>query len=194
MNEIGMNCRRMEETELQIRFKQGDEDAFRVLVERHHRAILNLCHRYVGNQEDAEEVAQDVFVRAYRARESYEPRAKFSTYLYRIAVNLSLNRIRDRKRRFGLLEDTLTEDRSLALAEGNPRPDELLERKEQQAAIRKALDSLPERQRTAVLLKRFQGLSYEEIADVMDCSLSAVEAILHRAKRNLQKRLKPLAS
>lgn len=184
----------MEEAELQKRFKEGDEEAFRELVERHHPSILNLCFRYVGNQEDAEEVAQDVFIRAYRAREDYEPRAKFSTYLYRIAVNLSLNRIRDRKRKFGLFESTVSEDRSLSMAQGNPRPDELLEQKEEQAAVRRAVDSLPPNQKTAVILKRFHGLSYEEIADVMNCSLSAVEARLHRAKLNLQKSLKSLAA
>lgn len=184
----------MDETELQQRFREGDEDAFRELVERHHPSILNLCFKYVGNREDAEEVAQDVFIRAYRARASYEPRAKFSTYLYRIAVNLSLNRIRDRKRRLGRLENSLSEDRSPAVAEGNPRPDEILERKEKEAAVREALDSLPEKQKTAVILKRFQGLSYDEIAGVMACSVSAVEARLHRAKLNLQKSLKGIAA
>ena len=184
----------MDEKELIRRFIEGDEDAFRRIVDTHHPMILNLCFQYVGNQEDAEEVAQDVFVRAYNARESYEPRAKFSTYLYRIAVNLSLNRIRNRKRRFGLFQSTVSEDRDLSVAEGNPRPDELLEQKEKQTAVRKALDALPSNQRTAVILKRFQGLSYEEIAGVMNCSVSAVEARLHRAKMNLQKKLRPLVA
>ena len=184
----------MDEFELQQQFRQCDEDAFRTLVERHYSSILSLCYQYVGNQEDAEEVAQDVFIRAYRARESYEPRAKFSTYLYRIAVNLSLNRIRDRKRQMGAITDSVSEDRSLSIAQGNPMPDEVLEQKEKQAAIRKAVDTLPPKQKTAVILKRFHGLSYEEIAQVMECSLSAVEARLHRAKLNLKKSLAALAT
>ena len=184
----------MDEFELQQQFRKGDEDAFRTLVERHYSSIFSLCYQYVGNQEDAEEVAQDVFIRAYRARESYEPRAKFSTYLYRIAVNLSLNRIRDRKRQMGAITDSVSEDRSLSIAQGNPMPDEVLEQKEKQAAIRKAVDTLPPKQKTAVILKRFHGLSYEEIAQVMECSLSAVEARLHRAKLNLKKSLAALAT
>jgi len=95
----------MDDHELMAMVKDGDEKAFRRIVERHNEPILNLCYRYLGNQEDAEEVAQDVFIRMYNAAGSYRPDAKLSTYLYRIAVNLSLNRIRDRKRkRFVSLE------------------------------------------------------------------------------------------
>lgn len=181
----------MNETDLIQRFKDGDEEAFRILVEKYHRQIFDLCFRYVGNQEDAEEVAQDVFIRVFNARASYEPKAKFSTYLYRVAVNLSLNRIRDRKRRRVVaLESIFHLDKAQTPGSSPFRPDQILEQNELQTLIGNAIESLPPNQRTAVLLKRFEGLSYEEIAEVMECSVSAVEARLHRAKLNLNKRLR----
>lgn len=186
----------MNDNELMLRVKQGDEEAFRRIVEIHHKPIQNLCFRYLKSREDAEEIAQDVFIRLYKSADKYEARAKLTTYLFRIAVNLSLNRIRDRKwKRFVSLDFF----RGVAL-ENNPisadthDPDSLLEQKEKQRTIRQAIDTLPTNQRTAVILKRFQELSYEEIAQVMGCSLSAVESLLHRAKQNLQKRLAHLIS
>jgi len=185
----------MNDTELMLRVKEGDEEAFRQIVKRYQKPILDLVFRYVGNQEDAEEVAQDVFIRLYRAAHTYEPKAKLSTYLYRIAVNLSLNRIRDRKwKRFVSLEFLRRGGEKDAMSSGIRAPDSLLEQKEKQQAVREAVDSLPPNQKTAVILKRFQELSYGEIAEVMDCSVSAVESRLHRAKQALQKKLRPLVS
>ena len=185
----------MNDAELMVRVKEGDGEAFQHIVNNYRDSILGLCLRYLGNQEDAEEVAQDVFIRLYKAAASYEPRAKLSTYLYRIAVNLSLNRIRDRKWKRLVPWDIHPKD-----DQRNPtdmdidQPDLLLEQKEKQEIVRRAVDSLPSNQRTAVILKRFQGLSYTEIAEVMNCSVSAVEARLHRAKQNLKKKLRPLIS
>jgi len=184
----------MDDNQLMLRVQQGDEDAFRRIVEAHQKPILNLCFRFVGNQQDAEEVAQDVFIHLYRSAATYRPTARLSTYLYRIAVNLSLNRIRDRKRKRLFSLDALKSDRRLEPTHPDGAPDLILERMELQAQIRKALDSLPESQRTAVVLKRFEGLSYEEIADVMRCSVSAVESLLHRAKVGLRTKLGPLKS
>lgn len=185
----------MDETELMILVKEGDEEAFKQIVEKYWKPILNLCFQYVGNQEDAEEVAQDVFIRLHRAAASYEPRAKLSTYLYRISVNLSLNRIRDRKwKRLVSWDFIMKGEQRNSVSTEIRGPDSLLERKEEQRIVRKAIDSLPANQRTAVILKRFHGLSYKEIAEVMDCSVSAVEARLHRAKQNLRERLKALIS
>jgi RNA polymerase sigma-70 factor (ECF subfamily) len=186
----------MNDTELMLRVKQGDEDAFRQIVELYHKPIHGLCFRYLKNQEDAEEIAQDVFIRLYERADKYEARAKLTTYLYRIAVNLSLNRIRDRKlKRFVSLDffRGITLDNNPVSADTSD-PDSLLEQKEKQRTIRQAIDTLPPNQRTAVILKRFQELSYEEIAQVMQCSLSAVESLLHRAKQNLQKKLAHLIS
>ncbi len=185
----------MDEIELMFRVKEGDEDAFREIVERYQRQIIGLCFRYVGNQQDAEEIAQDVFIHLYRAASTYQPRAKLSTYLYRIAVNLSLNRIRDDKwKRFISWEFTNQDKKKRVASPMIDGPDSLMEQKEQYKIIREAIDSLPVNQKTAVILKRFQGLSYEEIAEVMNCSVSAVESRLHRAKQNLKKKLKHLVT
>jgi len=185
----------MDDAKLMLRVKEGDEEAFRQIVKQYQKTILDLCFRYVGNPEDAEEVTQDVFINLHKAAGSYEPKAKLSTYLYRIAVNLSLNRIRDRKwKRFVPLEFLRRGEENRPVSSEIREPDSLLEQKEKQQAVRNAIDSLPTNQRTAVILKRFQGLSYEEIAEVMNCSVSAVEARLHRAKQALQKKLRPLVS
>ncbi len=180
----------MEDTELMMQFKAGDKAAFRKIVEMHYQNIYGLCYRYLNNREDAEEVAQDVFIKLYQSASSYKPSARLTTYLYKIAVTRSLNRIRDRKRRRSVsIENAGRYDESLLMAE-NFNPHEILEREEKHLAVRKAIDSLPEHQRTAVILKRYQELSYEEIAEVMKCSVSAVEARLHRARASLEKKLK----
>jgi RNA polymerase sigma-70 factor (ECF subfamily) len=185
----------MNDTDLMLRVRNGDEEAFRQIVERYHKSILNLCFRFTGIQEDAEEVAQDVFINIYRTAGSYEPRAKLSTYLYRIAVNLSLNKVRDRKRKRLISWEVLKTDRGKQpVASNKDAPDTILENKEKSQIVQKAIDSLPSNQKTAVILKRYQGLSYEEIAKVMNCSVSAVEARLHRAKNSLKKKLKPFVS
>jgi RNA polymerase sigma-70 factor, ECF subfamily len=182
----------MQDTDLMLRVREGDEDAFREIVESHQRRILDLCFRYIGNQADAEEVAMDVFIQLYKARHTYKPDAKLSTYLYRIAVNLSLNRIRDRKRRRLISFESLKSDRPFdPESPDTERPDSVLEAGEREALVRNALDSLPEKQRTALLLRRYEELSYEEIAAAMDTSVSAVEALLFRARETLRKTLKP---
>ncbi len=183
----------MNDTELMMRVKEGDEEAFQKIVEKYQRPITNLCFQYTGNQQDAEELAQDVFIRIYHAAASYEPRAQLSTYLYRIAVNLSLNRIRNRRNKRFVSFDFLhkgNEHSPISVERNNP--DALLEQKEKQKIIWDAIHTLPSSQQTAVILKQFQGLSYEEIANTMNCTVSSVESRLHRAKKNLQKKLSHL--
>ncbi len=175
----------MDDAELMERVKNGDEPAFREIVFKYQQTIYNLCLRYVGQKQDAEEVTQDVFINLYRSAENYQPRAKLSTFLYRIAVNLSLNRIRDLKRRNALSFDYLTGALGIDFQSSQFNPEELYEQKEQNAYLWKAIDSLPVKQKAAVLLKRFHDLSYDEIAEVMGCSVSSVESRLHRAKKAL---------
>ena len=176
-----------------LRVQKGDEGAFREIVERYQKQILDLCFRYVCNQADAEEVAMDVFVQLYKSRKTYRPEAKLSTYLYRIAVNLSLNRIRDRRRRRLVSFEALKKDRPFdPESPDSERPDAIYETGEREAAIRKALDALPDKQKTALLLRRYEELSYGEIAAAMGTSVSAVEALLFRARETLRKTLKPL--
>lgn len=173
---------------LMLRAKQGDESAFRELVERYQDDVIGLCYRYLGNQVDAEEAAQEVFIRLYRSRTSYAPNGKLSTYLYRITVNCCLNTIRNQKRRRWLSFDMLREVHSPSDLND---PESVFEQKERETLIRRMIDSLPKNQKTALLLKRYQELSYEEIADVMGCSVSSVESRLHRARQTLRKKLKP---
>jgi RNA polymerase sigma-70 factor (ECF subfamily) len=183
----------MQDTELMLRVRGGDEGAFREIVERYQKRILDLCYRYVGNQADAEEVGMDVFIQLYKSRNTYKPEAKLSTYLYRIAVNLSLNRIRDRKRRRLVSFDFLKQDRPFdPESPDSERPDALYEAGERESIVREALDSLPEKQKTALLMRRYEELSYDEIATAMGTSVSAVEALLFRARERLRKTLKPL--
>ena len=177
-----------EDWALMARVARGDEPAFRMLVARHQTAIYELCYRYLGHVQDAEEVAQDVFIRLFRSAATWEPRAKLSTYLYRIAVNLSLNRIRDRKRRRLFSLDQVHEDGSTTeyAAPDTVRPDVLLEDAERRRAVRAAVARLPEKQRTVVILRRYHELSYQEIAEVMGCSVQSVESRLFRARQRLK--------
>lgn len=170
---------------LMLRFQKGDEAAFEELVHKHTRALLNLVFRYLGDASRAEDVAQDIFVKVYRARMKYEPKAKFSTWLYRIAVNHCLNEIRAGKSRPSLgapvndlLEHPAAED-----------PDARLRQQELREAVKAAVDALPDNQRMAVLLSRYEDMSYDEIAETMGLSLEAVKSLLFRAKENLQKAL-----
>jgi RNA polymerase sigma-70 factor (ECF subfamily) len=175
--------------ELMLRFQKGDEPAFEELVKKHTRGVLNLVYRYLGDSSRAEDVSQDIFVKVYRARMKYEPKAKFSTWLYRIAVNHCLNEIRARKSQPAvaapvndLLEQPSGED-----------PDARISRSELQQAVKGAIDSLPENQRMAVILARYEDMSYDEIAETMGMSLEAVKSVLFRAKENLKQALSKYA-
>ena len=180
--------------DLMARIAKGDEDAFEILVNRHQTSVLNLIYRFIGDRTQAKDLAQEVFLRVWQAAKSYKPEAKFTTWIYRIATNLCLNELKSarRKRWFQFLrsdEDTekiLGGDllRSITVAGGSSS------RKERSRQISDALQSLPANQRMALVLKRYDDLSYEEIARIMGCSVSAVESLLVRAKRTLQEKLK----
>jgi RNA polymerase sigma-70 factor, ECF subfamily len=183
----------MQDTDLMLRVQKGDEAAFNAIVGKYQRPILDLCSRYVGNTADGEEVAMDVFYQLYRTRLDYRPEAKLSTYLYRIAVNRSLNRIRDRKRRRLVSFEWVRRDRPYEPgAPDGERPDAQLESRERETLVRRAVDELPAKQKTALLLRRYEELSYEEIASAMGTTVSAVESLLFRARETLKKKLKPV--
>ncbi len=176
--------------ELMLRFQKGDERCFEELVHKHTRGVLNLVFRYLGDAARAEDVSQDIFVKVYKARMKYEPKAKFSTWLYRIAVNHCLNEIRARKSQPSLaapISDIVEEP------EGE-NPDARLSRMELQRAVKAAIDALPENQRMAVILSRYEDMSYDEIAEAMGMSLEAVKSVLFRAKENLKLALAKYAS
>ncbi len=171
--------------EVMLRFQGGDEKAFEFLVTKHQRKVLNLIYRYLGNSAQADDAAQEVFMKLYRARHKYTPKAKFSTWLYRITVNHCLNEIRARKSQpasVAPIDDLTEEGETMA-------PDDRIRQGELRQAVKDAIDSLPENQRMAVILARYEEMSYEEIAETMKTSLEAVKSLLHRAKESLQEKL-----
>lgn len=180
---------------LMLRVKQGDATAFTTLVEKYKQPVLNLAWRTVGDPTEAEDLAQNVFVQAWKSADRYQPTAKFSTWLFTIARNLCLNEIRRRSRHPAESLDQTRENDDLASHQivdkrNSIAPDELL-RDELEHKVDAALAALPENQRTALLLCRQEELSYEEIAAVLGCSLSATKSLIHRARETLKARLKP---
>jgi RNA polymerase sigma-70 factor (ECF subfamily) len=173
---------------LMLAFQQGDEGAFRALFERHARAMFQFCHHFVRNAARAEELAQDVFLNVYRARDRYRPTARFKTFLYRVASNHCLNELR----RAGVEgaaaarapardgEDGPQNDLD-ALPSGAASPEDVARGKALEAAFQRVLARLPEKQRAALVLCRFEGLSYEEIAQVLETTVPAVKSLVHRA-------------
>lgn len=171
-----------------------DHSAFKLLVERYQKLVLNVCYHFIGNRQDAEDVSQDVFLQVYKTIGAFRGESKLSTWIYRIAVNRSLNFIRDHNRPkwlrgFSLLYDDSSEEPIDLPAPESDRPDITLEEKEKRAALRAAIDSLPSKQKTAFILHKLEGLSHEEISGIMRRSGSSVESLIHRAKLNLQKQL-----
>ena len=181
---------------LMLRVKQGDTAAFTSLVEKYKQPVMNLAWRTLRDETEAEDLAQNVFVQAWKSAERYQATAKFSTWLFTIARNLCLNEIRRRVRHPAESLDQTRDDsdeqplhqvvdKHIAAA-----PDELL-RGELERKVDEALTALPENQRTALVLCRQEELSYEEIAEVLGCSLSATKSLIHRARETLKARLKP---
>lgn len=167
------------DAQLMLAFQAGDEAAFEALYQRHHRSVFNLAYRLLGDSHTAEDVAQEVFVKLYTSPRAYRPSAKFSTWLYRVAYNTCIDEIRKRRSRPSELPDS----------EIGQSPESTMESDELARAVREAIASLPEKQRAAVVLQRYEGLSYQEIADVLKTSVSAVESLLFRAKESLKAKL-----
>ena len=183
------------DVQLMLRFRGGDESAFRELFEKHGRAIVNFAYNFIGNRPRAEELAQDVFLQVYRAGARYEPQAKFTTWLYRIATNACLNEVRRPERRYHTrpLEhqpEDGGERAEIAIADpAAPSGDSALAGRELEARIREVLGALPENQRAALVLSRVDGLSYREVAESLECSESAVKSLVFRATATLRKEL-----
>ncbi|MBN2613313.1 MAG: RNA polymerase sigma factor [Bacteroidales bacterium] len=169
--------------------KKGDETSFRNLVEEHQLKLLRLCNGFVHSREDALDLVQEVFIEVYRSIHSFRGDSGLSTWLYRVAVNKSLNFIRKQKRKTFSLSNNIDNAAKLDLRDESGAPDVRMEQGQRDFLIQKALDSLQENQRIAFILNKYDDLSYKEISGIMDVSLSAVESLIHRAKTNLQKKL-----
>ena len=182
--------------DLMARVAKGDYGAFEPLVNRHQTSILNLIYRFVGDRTQAKDLAQEVFLRVWKGAKTYKPEAKFTTWIYRIATNLCLNELKSAHRWRWFPFHRSDEDKGSsieeALSDGSPSAEDLLLAREQNRRITDALRNLPANQRMALVLKRYDDLSYQEIAQILGCSVSAVESLLVRAKKTLQERLKNL--
>jgi len=180
---------------IMLRVAQGDESGFTYLVEKYHRAMIHFLFRMVRNQAIAEELAQEVFLRVYRSRESYRAEAKFTTWLYRIATNLAVNHARDTKHERAastIYLDSPDEETGSTpdVADDEINVEQRLMRDERMAAIRTHVMALPERQRMAVLMHKYQGMDYRQIGDVLKLSESATKSLLFRAYQTLRDKLK----
>lgn len=178
-----------------LRFKAGETDCFEVLLCKYRRPMVNYLHRMVQNQARAEELAQEVFLRVYKARHTYEPTAKFTTWLYKIATRLALNALRDGKKEayHQSLDKETEEARPLEVSDHRPTAEQAMVGEVRLAAVRKAIAELPEKQRAAVVMHKYQEMDYAHIAEVLGMSVSAVKSLLFRAYERLRKELAPLA-
>jgi RNA polymerase sigma-70 factor (ECF subfamily) len=183
------------DAQLMLQVRDGDESSFGALVDRHRGPVVHFLFRMVENQAVAEELGQEVFLRVYRARSTYEPAAKFTTWLFRIATRLALNWIRDEKQ--AKLLDSLDEETS----EGTSRQvfdrgrtiEQQLLYQAKLREVRDAVEALPSKQRAAVLMHKYQEMEYTQIASVLNCTESAVKSLLFRAYESLRTRLAHMA-
>lgn len=178
------------DTQLMMRFAAGDDKAFDLIVEAFQRQVYGVIHRYLGAAANADDCAQEAFLRLYKMRKSYKPTARLSTLLYRITANLCMNVVRDEARRRAVPLDQPYGEDETPLSSSIPdreavSPDAALEARERRDIVRRALEKIPDRQRLALLLHRFEGLSYNEIAEAMETNVDAVKSLLNRARQSL---------
>jgi RNA polymerase sigma-70 factor (ECF subfamily) len=173
----------------------GSETAFRALVQRYRSRIMNLVCRFINDRDRAEEISQEVFLRVYRNRERYRKSGKFSTWIFTIAVNLTKNEIRSRVRHKGTFSLDAMEDESggqgVAFPDTKPLPDEDLNAREIRRRVAEALERIPARYREAVVLRDIEGLSYEEVGEILRIPGGTVRSRINRARLMLKERLKP---
>jgi len=181
--------------QLMLNFKEGDQRAFQLLFDKYKKQVINFCFRYCGHQAVAEELAQETFLRVYKAAPRYRPEARFSTWLFKIATNVCLNEIRRPiyRARLDSIDQAPDEDHAanpeLSMDPEQSRPDALLEAHQNQILIRQAMGRLPKEQRTALLLRVTEGFSYGEIGQQINRSESHVKTLIYRGRQRLKKLL-----
>ena len=178
-----------------LRVKAGDQPAFDYLVQKYRRPLVSFMYRMARNTAVAEDLAQEVFLRVYRSRESYEASAKFTTWLYRIATNLAVNHARDTRHERPEVMVSLDEPDeatgvTMDLADGEMTAEQAMVRRERLMGIRRKIEALPERQRLAVVMHKYQQMDYRQIAEVLELSESATKSLLFRAYETLREQLK----
>jgi len=185
----------LSDAEVMLRVAAGDDGAFDYLVEKFRRPMVSFMYRMTRNQGIAEELAQEVFLRVYRSRQTYAASAKFTTWLYRIATNLAVNHARDTK--YERPENTVNIDEpdtetglTVDVADRSLNAEQVILRRERLAAIRKHVEALPERQQAAVLMHKYQEMDYKQIAEVLNLSESATKSLLFRAYETLREKLR----
>jgi RNA polymerase sigma-70 factor, ECF subfamily len=186
------------DVQLMLDVKAGDQASFDFLLAKYRSPLVNFLNRMVRDQATAEDLAQEVFLRVYRARKQYTPSAKFTTWLFRIATNLALNSVRDnRYLRMGISLDAPAEgedSQSMELPARDLRIEDRMIERDRVEMIRRAIWSLPEKQRAAVLLHKYEEMDYVEIAGILDCSEGALKSMLFRAYETLRVQLAPLVN
>ncbi len=188
---VALDC----DAELMLRVKDGDGASFALLLEKYRASVAHFLYRMVQNQAISEELAQEVFLRVYRSRATYEPTAKFTTWLFRIATHLALNWLRDGKneRAQQRLDETSEDIPAREVADRAPSAEHRLLHQVRVDEVRRAVASLPDKQRAAVLMHKYEEMEYSQIAKVLSCSESAVKSLLFRAYETLRVRLAHLA-
>jgi RNA polymerase sigma-70 factor (ECF subfamily) len=183
------------DTELMLRVREGDDNSFAILLEKHRGPAIHFLYRMTQNQAVAEELAQELFLRVYRSRGNYEPTAKFTTWLFRIANHLALNWIRDRRheRTQESLDGENYDGITKQAVDRSPSTEQHLLRESHLEEVRRAIYSLPPKQRAAVLMHKYEELDYAQIARALECSESAVKSLLFRAYETLRARLAHMA-
>jgi RNA polymerase sigma-70 factor, ECF subfamily len=183
------------DAEVMLRAKAGDQSAFEYLVQKYRRPMVSFMYRMARNAAAAEDLAQEVFLRVYRSRESYEASAKFTTWLYRIATNLAVNHARDTRHERPEVQVSLDEPdeesgTTLEVPDASLNAEQAMVRRERMLSIRKKVEALPEQQRLAVIMHKYQEMDYKQIAEVLKKSESATKSLLFRAYETLREQLK----
>lgn len=182
--------------ELMLEFAQGSIPAFEQILKKYKKIVINVAYRFIQDRYEAEDIAQEVLLKVYNSAEKYKPKAKFSTWIYKITANTCLNKLRSKNNfqiisleKSASLDDTKT--RSDNHYSRYTHPSIELEKEELKQMVKSAIQTLPANQRMAVILQKYEGLSYKEISKIMGCSTQAVDSLLQRAKQNLKKALTP---
>ncbi len=176
--------------ELMLRAKTGDDSAFTELMRRHYKGVVNYVYRFTNDRANSEDLAQEVFLRVYRSVKRYNPQAKFSTWLYKIATNLCITEVKSRNKKQSVSLDEMQENTGDLGDSKSEDPSDFTFRREIGTAIFEALRSLPERERVAIILCKYQDLPYEEVAEVIGCTIGAVKTYVHRGRMKLIEKLK----